>query len=179
MEVLIIMAKIKNIEVKSLNYYPTRRGVSFSGNIYYKNKKVGTFDNNGNGEETNVFIQNPEVRNELFLIAKDYYSKNPIFYSPDYDDRSLLIELIEGELLTLQENENSFKKNLKNGFPITLYLMSHFREEDPYLGTNDCKLPEIIGVKVWNEKVKEKITTIYPYYKNITVYKSLDDFIIE
>ena len=75
--------------------------------------------------------------------------------------------------------EKFYKKNFKKGLPISVALdfdsrIATYGDKD-YNGQNTI----VISVAIWNDEIQKKVKAENPGAKIFTVYKGLEDFIIE
>lgn len=174
------MAKIYGVQLKAVKQHLTSDGYAIYGNVYLNNKKVGTIHDDGVGAGMWANFISKEVEEELINIAKKFYETYPTYViNEDIDDFGILINFLEEELLLLHDIEKEFKDNTKKGFPLTLYLQSHTRKEDPFNNGIPYQTPLIVGVKDWEPKTEKHIEADYPNYKDIRFYEELSHFIIE
>lgn len=173
------MAKIFGIQLKAVRSYMTSDGYAVFANVYLKNKMVGEIYDEGVGAGLWGSFKSKEIENELIEIVKKYYEKYPTFaINSSRSDFGMLMDFFD-DFLLLCDVEKDYKSNCKKGFPITLLLKTHSREEDPFAIVDNYKSPIILGMKVWDEKAETYIREKYPKYKNIEVFSKLEDFIIE
>lgn len=174
------MAKIKGIQLKAVKSFETMDGFAISANVYLNNKKVGEIIDEGNGGGMYGHFNGPKIEEELATIVKKFYEENPrYFIIKPKNNLGWIIEFIESELLELHDIEKEFKKNSKKGFGIMLFLSTHSRMEDPFNNGIPYEGEQMVSVRVWDKKMEEMIKKDYPNFKNIRIFKSLEDFIIE
>lgn len=122
------MASIKNLSLKAIT---KRRGHEeeelIEANIYFNNKKVGTYKDLdwGGGTETNI---EEEYRVVIDKIENDYLKENP--------DKYQLKEMIYFDLLELTMLEKEFNKICKKGYD-RMFIINDKKEE---LSWNDRNL---------------------------------------
>lgn len=172
------MANIRGIQLKSVKTLLMSDGYAITANVYLNNKKAGDIEDEGNGGEMMVRIDKSYDKS-ITDIVSNYYKECPKhFIDPNKGDYGQLLEFVE-EVLELHETEKTFKSNTKKGYPITLVLSTHKREENPFGKGMKYKSPIMVGVKTWDDKMEKYIKEQYKDYSIITPYKSLDDFIIK
>lgn len=174
------MAKIYGVQLKSVKMHMTSDGYATYANIYLNNKKVGAMHDDGVGAGMWADFVTNEDGKILTDIAKRFYEKNPTYFiESDINDFGILLNFLEEELLLLHDIEKEYKANSKKGYTVTLLLQTHNRNENPFAIRENYDTPLILGVTKWDDDMKKHIRNKYPKYKNITVYSSLEDFIIE
>lgn len=162
------MAKIKNVQLKSVKTFIGREGHGFNATLYINNKKVGFVTDHANGGELSIDFEKRETRIEFSQIVKEYFDEKPA----TFDGESMFIE----ELLQLTEAEKTFKKNSKKGYPILVELRYKGRTEDmTKMYSGSMKLDEMVG-GVDEETIKQVIEESKPV--EYTVFRTLEDFII-
>ena len=169
------MAQIKGITLKRLTRFVGREGVAYQGSIYLNGKKVGWFSQSGDGGFSDFSFQSREIRDEVEGIVKKYYEEYPPDkYGGDIEDFfNTLVELIL--------NEKEFKKGVKEGYPWFLTADNTF---ETYMEAKGAvPLPKAFNLpqKLSCDKGVEQFTAKLRAegYNQITVYKTLDDFIIK
>lgn len=171
------MAKIYGVELKAVKYFEGREGVGFNSNIYLNNKKIGTFSDYAFGamEEYDFDSKTTEQqKQELKDIAEKYFQNYPkyLFYPEDKITEFL------GELLTLKEREDSYKKNIKKNKDAVLIIGSFHKRTDDFMAVDITKMDEVAVAKFYDKDVIDSYSKKQGF-KETSVYKSLDDFIIK
>jgi hypothetical protein len=69
-----------NIDVKSIKYLETPRGVSFTAALYQGQITVGTVYNLGDGGDTSIRVVSPYKQSQLKQAAKDAGYEDLEFY---------------------------------------------------------------------------------------------------
>ena len=169
------MAKIYGVELKAVKYFEGMEGIGFNSNIYLNNKKIGTFSDYAFGamEEYNFDLKTTkEQKQELKDIAEKYFQNYPkyLFYPEDKITEFL------GELLTLKEREDSYKKNIKKNKDAVLIIGSFKKRTDDFMDV--IKDDETAVAKFYDKDIIENYSKKQGFIET-NVYKSLDDFIIE
>lgn len=159
------MASIKKITLKSLKFFEGRNGQGYNANIYFNNKNIGSCQNLADGSgDIRIYIEDNEVKYKINKIIEDF-SKQYITFS----DYSTIIENFFACLVELIEIEKLYKKGKRFAICQDVFadceLDNYF---DKVISFDDIKLAEC-SLKKYQEKG----------YKNLKLYKSLDDFIIE
>lgn len=161
------MASIYGFSIKNHKTFQGRDWQGDQGDICYNGKKVGWYNNDGNGGCADIdFFLAGEKRAEYEQLLKEatekYYQANPM--TGQFKDLTPDGELFFGELLTLSDKEKQYKSMNKKGYPLTLmYSTDDFTES-------------IVGFKT--KEASEKYIT-EKAIKGGKVYESLADFIIQ
>lgn len=176
------MAKIKNVELKSVKATLGREGYGFTANVYVMGKKVGSVADYGDGSICLDINIPREKMEEVKKIAIEYYKEHPK-YGVDINDEYILNDFFN-ELYELKDNETIYKKNAKKGFDKMIILAHSKREEDPMKDTNYIYSDIAISCRYQGEtpskKFMEDLEKEHPNNRVIIAkYHSLDDFIIE
>lgn len=174
------MAKIYNVQLKAIKSHMTSDGYATYANVYLDNKLVGEIYDDGVGAGMWAHFKSKEIEEKLADIARRFYKNFPTYViNESRSDFGMIIDFLEEEVLFLTELEKHFKNNVKKGFPITLVLKTHTREENPFAIRDTYSSPEILAAKKWNKEVEAYIREKYPNFKDITVFSKLENFIIE
>lgn len=162
------MAKIKNIQLKSVKTFIGEDGVGFNANIYINNKKIGFAIDTANGAPIDIRFHNPQARIEFGRSVKEYYKENPA----TVDGEDMFI----AELIELVDLEKTFKKNVKEGYPILVSIRYRPRFENINERANrPIKRSQLVGVV--NEITLEEVIQENKPVEH-TVYRSLEDFVV-
>lgn len=164
------MAKIYDFELKGVKSINEE---GFSANLYYNNKKIGSYiDNNDETLPTINFEQKLSKDNisQLLSEIKSFYEKYPkemMFNTDEY----LIVEFIE-ELYRLRELETIFKKLNKKENKALIEL--RFSKRVSYI--SDYQREDIcISTTRWDEEFETKLIEKYKPAE-YTIYKFIDDF---
>lgn len=155
------MANIKGWTLKNVKKWEGREGEGRQGNLYFAGKKVGWYNDDGNGGETDIDLDTPQRYVTLKNAAKAYFEEHPnplyVMYGLEPDEDCLIEAILE-----LLEKEKEFKKQQKKGFP---YL---FIVEDTYHW-------KAVGIK--SEDTLEKLRKKYVSEGHqVEIYRSVADF---
>jgi hypothetical protein len=174
------MAKILDFQLKAVKTFPSLEGYGCSANIYYKNKKVGEFLDEGRGGEYRYDFDDRNFE-KLFSDARvKYFLKHPIIVSADEkSDTSWVMDndSFFDELFTLHDREKQYKDVMKHGVKTLVYtkypLFEKGRVPVPVMCGFRCdeKHPAVENFK--SKKQLEHPTVLFD------TYTSLDDFIIK
>lgn len=172
------MASINNLEVKGVKLYPDHEGAMIPyGNIYFKGKRVASFRTDSWGgpmayEHTHKTITEKEVLDAFAEIPEKL----------GWDEFYNSIEILVGELIELKELESEFKKAQKR--EQILIVSKCDNSIDPFKEMKNLSLPTtgyFISESATQSEM-DKFTKEIVEEKNevgiITVYRSLNDFII-
>lgn len=120
----------------------------------------------------------------MALASKEYFNEHPkyyIHYSEKADKEGqkfgIISEMVE-ELKLLCEIEKEFKKNTKKGFLVTVLGECNERTMDIMDENYVTGSTMIHGFEKWDDEVKKFMKKEYPKEKVFTIYKKLEDFII-
>lgn len=161
------MANFNKIEIKALKSFKDHEGMNiFQGNIYYKGKKLGFWCQDYNGGICDNYDFDESILNEE--VEKFKKSK---YCEKKYAEYTTL-DTILAFLVNLKADEKDYKKNIKNGFPITYIITDNFHYG--IMGMKTEKFMETKDFKKWKENTKKT------FFKNSKIsekiYKSLEDF---
>lgn len=174
------MTKIYGVQLKAIKSHMTSDGYATYANVYYNNKKCGEIYDDGVGAGMWAHFDSKEIEEELATVARKFYENFPTYViNESRSDFGMIIDFLEEEVLFLTELEKDYKSNAKKGFPVTLLLRTHSREENPFAKMDQYKSPIILGVARWDKDIEEYIRKKYPEFKDITVFSKLENFIIE
>ena len=162
------MASINGIQIKSLSKFYGHEGEPlYQGNIYYKGKKLGFWSQDAHGGICDNFCFDENILNEE---VKKYVSSNRV--KDEYRSVSSIENLLF-DLVNVMEDEKSYKKFLKKGYPTTIVCTDGY-----HVFCGACKSVSDEGI------LKTFETDIADFkakcYKNkdvkITIYRDLKDF---
>lgn len=113
------MASIKGFSLKSIKTFMGRDGYGCQGNIYYKGKKVGWYNDAGDGGMADInFDGTFEHRKAMEKVLTDtmyeYYKEHPL--TGEYADLPVDNELFMAELVKLIDFEKFYKKGIAKGY---------------------------------------------------------------
>lgn len=152
------MASIKGWQIKGIKTWQGRDWEGMQGNIYLDGKKIGWYNDNGDGGEIDIDVPS-QYRERLKRDVEDYFNENPL---PDCFAHLIPDEeIFFGALLLQILNEQSYKKMVKRGCPNVLI----FREK------KQSPIETIIGFGTMDalEKcIKDKGIKQYEIYTKIT-----------
>ena len=162
------MAKIYDFTIKNITTWIGRDGIGCQGNIYYRGKKVGWYNDSADGGAADVeFYGESSLRTKMQTTiedaAKKYFQAYPM--EGIFAKLSPTAELFLGEIITLIDLEKDYKKGVKQGKPYMWFL------ENP-------KTYEQYTISAENETVVERALKTSAV-RCIKKYTSLDDFIIK
>ena len=162
------MAKIYDFTIKNITTWIGRDGIGCQGNIYYRGKKVGWYNDSADGGTVDVdFFGEYEARVQMKKILDDAAEK----YFHTYPLEGIFAELpptgdlFLSELITLIILEKEYKKGVKQGKPY-MWFLENTKTLNQY--TISAENEEYI------ERVLKKSTV-----RCIKKYTSMDDFIIK
>lgn len=162
------MASIKGFQIKGLKTFQGRDWPGAQGNIYVDGKKVGWYNDSGNGGMADIdFYQagdrRGEIEERLKKTVKEYYAEHPKTEFPELnpDEESLFADLLD-----LMDDEREYKKMLKQGYPFVVFYKE--TEQSPY--------EKIMGYQVESQLEKFVQQGKYLRYR---IYRTLDDFDIK
>lgn len=143
------MAKIKGIELKSINTYVTPEDhLVFSANIYMDNKKVGEAYDDGWGGDTSYRFYKEGVKEEIISRAKDFYNDNPEMFCNINEEDYMYLDNIIDDLSQLKYLEKIAKKDTKKGQKFLVYVQTEL---------NNFNNGDILTCSNWNDNVKNKV----------------------
>ncbi len=190
------MAIIKGITIKSLKTFMGQEGQGFSGNIYLDGKKIGTVTDAAYGGCYDYYFDKGKEKEveEFKKRIRKYFEENPrvdylkTYYmsledfkkNKDNLPKQKVEDMIEVEdsficnLVDLSQLEKSYKKYAKLGYPIMIALDAHAVAKIP------MPQPQEIACKEGYDYQKYVIDDYIEKHPTgyATIYKSLDDFII-
>ena len=167
------MAKIKDLELKSVKEFIGFDGSGVNANLYYKGKKVAFAIDSGNGGDLTIeWNATDDIQNEIKKLVHQYYTDNPVFLVTDEENE--LKEIIE-ELLELRRYEQLLKKGKKEKSSSALLVLFFHKRAEEY---NFKKPPSSYILPFWSEAFQNRIIKQFTPIE-FKVYKELTDFIIE
>lgn len=108
------MAKIYGFSVKSLKSFKDHEGITcYSGNLYLKNKKIGTWSQDYMAGPDHFDLIRPFTEQELDGKIEKLH---PAFETEDEKLTGYNLELLMCDLVKLTLDEKRFKKALKEGY---------------------------------------------------------------
>lgn len=179
------MASIKGIQLTSVKNFIGREGYGFSANIYFNGEKAGEVLDTADGSGAfKLCFANEKAEKDMAECSMKYFDENPkyfMYYKAKEDSESgrmegIISDVIE-ELKFLDEVEKFYKKQLKQGYPVTVTVEYNERTKSFMDDDYNSDAVDMVGAKIWNEKVEKKLKEKYPEAKVFTAYESLDDFI--
>lgn len=105
------------VTIKSYRHFQGMDGECFTANILFDGKVVGDVNNDGNGGSNFYSMSNKDL-----AILKEVAAKELEDSGPEIED--VFIENLISEL----EIEKLHKKNVKAGFPYTVWLRKEYEE---------------------------------------------------
>lgn len=162
------MASIFGFAVKNIKTFRGREWDGCQGDIYYNGKKVGWYNNGGNGGCADIeFFGTFEMRqwheNKLSQATQEYFRRYPL--EGEYSQLTPDNEMFMAELCDLTQDEQTYKRHAKKGksFMVTFTESGSDKcfavyETDEVFGLVDAMIEN--GVKV----------------TDIRKYKNLGDF---
>lgn len=157
------MANIKGWTLKNVKKWEGREGEGKQGDLYFAGKKVGWYNNDGNGGASDIDLDTPERYDTLKNATKAYFEEHPnplyVMYGLEPDEDAFI-----EEVLMLIEKEKLFKKYTKKGYEFLLVVDEGFAWD-------------AMGVKFEAnmERLRKKFTD---EGKTVEVYSSLGDFVL-
>lgn len=152
------MASIKGIQLKQFQQMETRRGIAYTGTFVMEEQKVGSFENNGDGGMTSVWIEPPYQTSFQERLA-DYFGAKEV-------DEEAFVEA----LISLHEAEEVYKQQ---GKPILLETYS-YDDDTPYEELTWDTLGPVFYTPPSEKALEMLIKELKP--KKYHVYRSLEDF---
>lgn len=149
------MAKIYNFQLKNIKIY-NKKSTRVYCDIYFKNKKIGEFSNDGDYGESYY---------ELYTGCKEYENKIIKAFQKfnKYKENDELDVVFFEKLLILSICEKHFKKSLKKGFKKIALLK---------FDSNDK-----ISYKIVELNNNNDMNSMYKDYSEIYFFNDLADFI--
>lgn len=182
------MAKIYDIELKAVKEFPSSDGITVAANIYFRNKKVGTYYNPGNGHPEEITFVSKEDEEDVIHAMMAYGKANPDelwtkLYKDDEERYQQAVECAKEQMPCLKDEELCIG-NVDYEFVIFAEEILRLRFLEKEFKKAKKKGYSFIGVKV--EKGKE-IIMMFPdeytredamqKYECFECYMSLEDFI--
>ena len=164
------MASIYGFTIKGIKQWQGREWLGCQGNIYLNGKKVGWYNDDGNGGSPDIeFNGTKEEREKVETEFKQawvrYYKKYPM--QGQFADLEPSADIFMGEILELIEAEKIFKVVLKQGKKVLAYYTDIASNKD-YM----ANFKTIEAYEKFKADYKEKIS-------DLKAYKSLEDFDIK
>ena len=180
------MAKIYGVELKAVKRFVGHEGYCYQGNVYKDGKKVGFWsqDSWGGPDEYDF---NTEILNEVIekMKTSSYYRKH--FVEPENKRINIpvdrLYEFLDtdtlmNDLIILKDDESTYKKYAKQGYPITVIISDGYHVCTVAFAENTGE--DYITKKI--ESIKNREMKKGTFYKNAhietKIYRSLEDFVI-
>ena len=162
------MASIKGYQIKGHKTFEGREDLGEQGSIYRYGKKVGWYNNAGNGGMADIDMYLPgdtdrsareERERELDTALKDYFREHPL--KGEYAGFPENAETFFMELLNLTDDEKQYKKMAKQGYSVlVIYADSKNWTRELLCGTRTEEAAE--------KFIKEQGLTEYRKYTSIT-----------
>lgn len=170
------MASLNGVSLKNLKKMMGTDGIAFSASIYVDGKKMGNVVESGDGGPLNIYglDGNRDFDALLDARAKAFFAVHPTVLSSIGGKGGDGEDLIN-EVYHLTETEAYHKKVAKKGFGIVLEL-GYQTPEDMRNDKIDWREDVMVGVRVWDAKMREKIMKDYDNPKVIRVYQKPEDF---
>lgn len=169
------MAKIKNIELKNIRDFKGHDGEPLvQGDVYYKNKKIGFYSQDGwGGPDILNLDNNLENLEEINNIINNYiggklFKKIDNLYAKQYNCENLFkleqkgYEYLFMDLLQLKDHEDLYKKYKKKTNNNRIYIVYN----------------DLFSRSIYSNKKDVNIELIFPN-KTYFEYNSLKDFVID
>jgi len=169
------MAEIYGVTLKGLTKFRGMENDAYQGNIYMDGKKVGWFSQSGDGGSSYIRYDAPGTKEEINKRIQKYFKK----YPPDVEWTST-DEFFYDILVQLILDEKAFKSAVKKGYAWYAIAAVKFdlkAEDYHYLPARAYKIPAGLTGKACIERFIEARKA--EGYDKITIYKSLDDFIVK
>ena len=196
------MAKMSGVELKSVKYATGMEGGFFQGNVYLDGKKIGFYSEDGNGGSGWFTGDTPEAEKKLMERIHEHYVKYPdvdsfrVYASKmtvdeylekrdsgtlpmnsysDEGESSFVLDIFMSTLFSLLENEKSFKKAVRKGYRAYADVR--------YVHLPDIPVPVDEGYFTDGSpkslaQIQADVDRKSPA-NTVTVYTSLDDFVIK
>lgn len=180
------MAKIYGVELKAVKRFVGHEGYCYQGNVYKDGKKVGFWSQDSRGGCDEYEFDTSILNDVINKMKKSLYYQRR-FIEPEHRKTNIPIEqlyefldedTLMNDLLNLREDESIYKKNAKQGYPITVIItdgyhiyMVAFSEK----ASEDYIAEEIKKIKAAEIK---KGTFFKNAHIETKVYRSFDDFVI-
>lgn len=114
-----------DFSVKKLKTFNGHEGVGANADVYWKNRKIATFIDEGNGGEPYVYFQFDEIKNASdewketkdFIASLPHYSQAEEYEDSDYDwddtRKEWKADDVINALVLIAEERREFKKTLR------------------------------------------------------------------
>lgn len=180
------MASINGITVKAIkNFYGHEGEPLHQGNIYLGNKKIGFWSQDSWGGPDSIHLDEPyrtrmlaERVRELNRDKEEVFERNDgSKYTIDYS-----LDIMFGDLMVLKDDEDTFKKAIKDGFAGVLLVTDGHHVFGWRLNKEMVVLPKEVIMSRFSKsisdgKVKHKFYKEDSFIKHeVKIYRSLDDF---
>ena len=169
------MASIYGFTVKGVKYFQGRDWEGCQGDIYYNGKKVGFYNDLGDGAPATIdFCVGDVERDRINGLLQDavdkYYKRFPL--EEEYARLEPDAEMFIAKLIGLTEDEKEYKKFRKQIFEKTgnhPAVIAFYTRHKPF-----GSFMQVIKSDEDAEKLKTDEN-----YSQVRIYKSPDDFIIK
>lgn len=145
------MASILGFTLKGIRTFRGRDWDGVQGSIYYKGKKVGWYNDSGDGGAADIDFEGTiEKRNKMDELLKaaavEYYKRYPM--TGIYADLPIDSELFMSALVGIIDDEKEYKKAVKGGYTKLIVYT------DPKRGFR-C-LPSSRQRRVWKSTLRKR-----------------------
>ena len=164
------MARLKNFSVKNLKSFVGREGPAYQAGLYYNNKKIGFWSQDGDGAICDSFSFD-----DTFFAKKLRDAAQEMF-----PESSIPEEMFMESLLELTLKEKNFKKMTKNGGKAVTMIFHPSCWQEMLLAFPETATDEEMIQSSRNIFYKEVLKENESYSKNaivVEIYRGLKDFV--
>ncbi len=127
------MASIYGVTIKNVKEWSGMEGIGTQANVYYNNKRIGMWTDEGNGGCCNYDFDKNIIEPAVKKYFKDWQEKykGTIYeglYGNDEDMQGSFYDNFMSELANLYDREKEYKKNAKNGYNV---IVKWYIKSDP------------------------------------------------
>lgn len=178
------MAQINGVTVKALKTFYGHEGEPlFQGNLYLENKKIGFWSQDARGAIVDDVILERDysemaLRKQIIALNEDKTIKGKSMSGVDYTINYDLEKLMT-DLLTLMNDEKSFKKAVKDGYAMTLVVSDYYHVSTWKLSNFYSSLTNDEIIKKLDKEITQAKSKMFKDEEiKIKIYRSLDDFVV-
>ena len=182
------MANLMGIQMKNIKHFNGMEGYGLNSSIYLDGKRVGTYDDYGNGASGELNCDDRDIEKKVIDRIKEFYRKHPLIDSMklfdvefdkdnlpytdiDKEDIWYLVDVFFSQLELYSELEKDFKKQTKK---YSNFAIIHFdfygrgprpRDDTFYIANNQASIDKV-------QKKMDDVNTSNTYI----YFSKLEDF---
>ena len=151
------MASVNGLTIKSLRSYEGREGITFQGNLYLGNKKLGFWSQDGNGGPDRFELDSK------YSVSKLIQS---LGLKEDYE-----LECVMGNIVKTISDEKFFKKHIDENH--ALYILNFYGKVDSWIIPRNCPKKDI---DAFRDKYLQDKNLNSDQLSEEKLYRSISDF---